>query len=197
MSTPLTRALARLGRDLHGRGWLPATSGNLSARLENGHIAISASGLHKGRIRPRDFLEVDLQGAPVADPRRPSAETLLHVERYRADSTIQAVIHVHTPYATVLSRRATGPLRLEGYEILKAFPGVRTHESALEVPVFDNDQDMTRLSAKVAAYQPTTPFYGYLIAGHGLYTWGASVDDALRHAEAYDFLFHCTLLSRP
>ena len=33
--------------------------------------------------------------------------------------------------------------------------------------------------------------HGYLIAGHGLYTWGRTVDDALRHVEAFEFLFEC------
>jgi methylthioribulose-1-phosphate dehydratase len=34
---------------------------------------------------------------------------------------------------------------------------------------------------------------GYLIAGHGLYTWGADVAEARRHVEAFDFLFTCEL----
>jgi ribulose-5-phosphate 4-epimerase/fuculose-1-phosphate aldolase len=37
---------------------------------------------------------------------------------------------------------------------------------------------------------------GYLIAGHGLYAWGASVDDALRHVEAFECLFECEVLER-
>jgi methylthioribulose-1-phosphate dehydratase len=35
--------------------------------------------------------------------------------------------------------------------------------------------------------------HGFLLAGHGLYTWGATVSEALRHAEAFDFLFSCAL----
>ena len=191
-----SRALARLGRDLHGRGWLPATSGNLSARLESGNILITASGRHKGRLGRDDVLEVDLEGRPVSSGSRPSAETLLHMARYRADPKIEAVFHVHSPYATLVSLRPEPELVLRGYELLKAFPGIDTHEAELRVPVFPNDQDMARLSARVDAWRATGPFYGYLIAGHGLYAWGDSLDDAMRHIEAFDFLFHCTILSR-
>lgn len=191
------RALAEIGRDLHGRGWLPATSGNLSARLDNGNVVITASGLHKGRLDQSSFLEVDPDGAPVASDRRPSAETLLHLERYRANPSTEAVFHVHSPNATLISLRAEGELVLSGYELLKAFPGIDSHEARLAVPIFPNDQDMVRLSARIERHRRRTAFFGYLIAGHGLYAWGDSLDDALRHVEAFDFLFHCKLLGGP
>jgi methylthioribulose-1-phosphate dehydratase len=37
---------------------------------------------------------------------------------------------------------------------------------------------------------------GYLIRGHGLYTWGARMSDALRQIEAFEFLFECELKMR-
>jgi len=36
----------------------------------------------------------------------------------------------------------------------------------------------------------------YLIEGHGLYTWGATVDDAVRHIEALEFMLECELWLR-
>lgn len=191
------RALARLGRDLHRRGWLPATSGNLSARLPSGDVLITASGLHKGRLRPEDMVEVDPEGTPRAEGQRPSAETALHLQRYREGPSTGAVVHVHSPNATLISLRATGELRFRGYELLKAFPGVRTHDVELVVPIFPNDQDMRRLANVIERRRRHDPFYGYLIVGHGLYAWGDTLDDALRHLEAFDFLFHCKLMGGP
>lgn len=189
--------LARVGRELYQRGWLPATSGNLSARLPGGGVAITASGRHKGRLGPDDFLEVDLAGRPLDPALRPSAETLLHVQRYRADPGTGAVIHVHSPHATLISLRGDGELVWSGYELLKAFSGVSTHEARLSVPVFPNDQDIGRLASRVERHRRNAPFYGYLITGHGLYAWGDTLDDALRHVEAFDFLFHCRLQGGP
>jgi methylthioribulose-1-phosphate dehydratase len=67
----------------------------------------------------------------------------------------------------------------------------------VNVPVFDNDQDIARLAEKVdsrlAGLQDVA---GYLIRGHGFYTWGNNMEDALRHVEAFEFLFECELRLR-
>jgi methylthioribulose-1-phosphate dehydratase len=62
------------------------------------------------------------------------------------------------------------------------------------VPVFANDQNIPRLAEQVNAYlDHHTDCRAYIIAGHGLYTWGASVEETLRYLEALDFLFECEL----
>ena len=187
--------LAAAGAELYRRGWLPATSGNLSARLDGGRLAITVSGTHKGRLTTTDVMVVDGGGNALEAGLRPSAETLLHVARYRADPAVGAVLHVHSPAATVLSLAAGGDLlRLSGYEILKAFPGVTGHEDTLEVPVFENDQDIPRLARAVEArIGGRAGIHGYLIRGHGLYAWGPDVARTLVLLEAFDFLFDCQL----
>jgi methylthioribulose-1-phosphate dehydratase len=78
--------------------------------------------------------------------------------------------------------------------MLKALRGFTTHETALDVPVFDNDQDMDGLSARVEkALAGTAPQWGFLLAGHGLYAWGGDTDEALRHLDAFDYLFSLSL----
>ena len=65
------------------------------------------------------------------------------------------------------------------------------------MPVFDNDQDIARLAEKVdARLANLQDVPGYLIRGHGFYTWGNSMEDALRHVEAFEFLFECELRLR-
>jgi methylthioribulose-1-phosphate dehydratase len=188
-----TLELIEAGRWLSERGLVPATSGNLSARLSDGRIAITVSGRHKGRLREEDILCADAEGASL-DGRRPSAETLLHVQIYQRFPDARVVLHPHSLNATVLSRLHPGPVYLEGYELAKAFPGIDTHETGLTVPVFDNDQDIRRLARKVDRHMQTDPSVrGYLIRGHGFYTWGDSAAAALRHVEALDFMFACEL----
>lgn len=184
------------GRFLYGQGWSPATSSNYSARIDPSHIAITVSGRHKGLLKQDDVMVVDLQGRPVQSQCRSSAETLLHTVVYDLLPDVGAVLHTHSVKATVLSRLiADGePLELSGYELQKAFPGYDTHESTLTVPVFDNTQDMDALSAQVLSWLRENPQQpGYLIRGHGLYTWGATMADCLRHVEAFEFLFECEL----
>jgi len=195
------RALIEAGRELHARGWVPATSGNFSARLSAAEIALTVSGRHKGRLDESGILRADLDGRAVGGDQRPSAETLLHTQLYRRFPEVGMVLHVHSVNATLISRavqRAGGQdLVLAGYELLKAFPGCTTHATSLRVPVFDNDQDIPRLAARVEAWlDANEPIHGYLIAGHGLYAWGRDGTETLRHLEAFDFLFECELRER-
>lgn len=181
--------LIAAGRLMHDRGWVPATSGNLSARLAGGHVAITVSGRHKGRLAPGDIMRVDADGHSL-DGREPSAETRLHTMLYARYPDVNAVLHAHSPGAVLASRVFDGEVVLRDHELLKALRGIATHEARVTVPIFANDQDIGRLSGRVAGWQDMHGAgHGYIIAGHGFYTWGESVDEALRHAEALEFLF--------
>ncbi|CCG95854.1 MAG TPA: methylthioribulose 1-phosphate dehydratase [Marinobacter hydrocarbonoclasticus] len=190
------QSIVEAGRFLYDRGWSPATSSNYSARIDGDHVAITVSGRHKGQLGAGDVMVVDLHGQAVQSDCRSSAETLLHTVIYQLYSEVGAVLHTHSVKATVLSRLipAGQALELEGYELQKAFNGVQTHEGKLIVPVFDNTQDIPALAEETRdwfARHPEQP--GYLIRGHGLYTWGRTMADCLRHIEAFEFLFECEL----
>ncbi|WP_375177807.1 methylthioribulose 1-phosphate dehydratase [Marinobacter mobilis] len=190
------QSIVDAGRFLFAQGWSPATSSNYSERIDPQHIAITVSGRHKGQLEAGDVMVVDLQGQPVQSQCRSSAETLLHTVVYDLLPDTGAVLHTHSVKATVLSRLLPlgEPLVLSGYELQKAFPGFDTHESELIVPVFDNTQDMDALSQQVRQWLSANPGQpGYLIRGHGLYTWGDTMADCLRHVEAFEFLFECEL----
>jgi len=192
----LAVALVEVGRQAFSQGWVPATSGNFSARLDLESIAITVSGAHKGRLSPSDIILVDADGTSL-DGRRPSAETMLHTWLYQWRPDIQSVLHTHSVRSTVLSRIADGELLLDGLEVLKAFAGIDTHDTEMIIPVFPNDQDINSLADQVGEYllqHPAVP--GYLIAGHGLYTWGGSINEAMHHLEAFEFLFECALEMR-
>jgi len=182
-------------RELSAAGWTPATSSNFSHRLDHAHAAITVSGRDKGRLVEADIMVVDFDGKAVGSDHRPSAETLLHTQLYRRFPEIGCVLHTHSPVQTVASRlyAPAGHVRLEGYELLKALHGNQTHETAVDLPVFANTQDMTVLAAQVDALLDRTALWGYLIDGHGLYAWGRDMAEARRHLEAIEFLLHCEL----
>lgn len=184
------------GRFLYDNGWSPATSSNYSARIDQQHIAITVSGKHKGELTSADVMAVNLNGDPVLSESKSSAETLLHTVVYELFPDVGAVLHTHSMAATVLSRWMEGQneLSLTDYELQKAFPGYESHESTLLIPIFDNTQNISELAAETKAYFNQNPHLpGYLIRGHGLYTWGNSMADCLRHVEALEFLIQCEL----
>ena len=194
----LSQEIIEAGRFFSARGWSPATSSNYSTRLSASQALLTVSGKHKGQLGPDDVLATDLAGNSLEPGKKPSAETLLHTQLYSWRPDIGAVLHTHSVNATVLSRLTPGDsIEFEDYELQKAFSGVSTHESRVLVPIFDNDQDIARLAAKVQPWLEAHPdCVGYLIRGHGLYTWGARMSDALRQIEAFEFLFECELKTR-
>lgn len=181
--------LIAAGRFIDSRGWVPATSGNFSARLADGCIAITVSGRHKGRLTADDIMRVDAEGQSL-DGRPPSAETRLHTALYRRYPDVGAVLHPHSPGAIVLSRLLTGAVVLENHELLKALRGIHTHDARVIIPIFPNDQDIPRLAGVVDGWLDRYgDAHAYIIASHGFYTWGPSVGEALRQVEALEFLF--------
>ena len=191
----LAQAMIDAGALFHRRGWVPATGGNFSARLSSERMLITASGVHKGELKRADFLVADMDGRPLEAGRKSSYETGLHTQLYRHDPSVGAVLHVHSIANTVLSRRQDR-IVLTGYELLKLLPGAPDPAARIEIPVFGNDQDIARLSARVDAHmKEEMKVPAYLIAGHGLYAWGDNVAQARHRVEALEFMLECELWS--
>ena len=198
-STTLGQSLCRVVRDLAAQGWCQGTGGNFSATLsrEPLRLLITRSGLHKRHLEPEGLMIVGPGGKAaegnIGDTARPSAEAALHtviVERTGAAS----VLHVHSVANTLLGEHFAdrGGFTLRGYEMLKGLEGITTHEAEAFVPVLRNSQDMPSLAGEVDRLLEERPgAHGFLLAGHGLYTWGASLDQAHRHVEILEFLFDC------
>lgn len=190
----LAGELAAVARLFGERGWTPATSSNFSVRLGPDRCAVTISGRDKTRLTAGDLMQVDLAGHPLAAPAdaRPSAEAGLHLALYRRDPAIGAVLHTHAPHSVLTTRLhpATDRIRLAGYELLKAFAGVTTHDCAVEIPVIDNSQDIDALAREADRCLDATAgiCWAYLIRDHGVYAWGADLTSALRHLEALDYL---------
>ncbi|MFM7085710.1 MAG: methylthioribulose 1-phosphate dehydratase [Cyanobium sp.] len=206
----LASALCRTMAAIHRRGWCDGTGGNFSCVLSPPpelRLLMAPSGVDKGRVRPSQLIVVAADGTVLQGEGRCSAEMQLH--RTIVESTAAgAVLHTHSQAATLLSRlacpaetdrtatdasgvRPTVPqpafLEIEGLEMLKGLEGISTHQSRIRLPVLPNDQDLSRLSAACRPHLAAAP-HGLLIAGHGLYAWGADLVQAQRHLEILEFL---------
>jgi methylthioribulose-1-phosphate dehydratase len=191
----LVQQLMQHTAELARAGMTPATSSNFSARLNDRLCLITASGRDKGKLKPDDFMEVDMNGTAVDATRKASAETLLHTQIYRLRPDANVVLHTHSPAQTLMSMRyeKAGRIAFTGYELQKAFRGVSSHEGTVLLPIVGNSQDMSKLCADVAPFFAGSEFWGYLIAGHGIYTWGRDIEEARRHLDAFEFLLNTEL----
>ena len=190
--TSMSEALAEAGRAFYARGWALGTSGNFSAVVSRDplQLAITSTGLDKGTLTAGQFLKISGACEVVSGDGKPSAEALLHVTVVR-ELNAGAVLHTHSVWSTVLSglHVAEAGIALEGYEMLKGLEGVRTHKHREWLPILENSQDMVELAGKVSATLRQTPtIHGFLLREHGLYTWGANLQEARRHVEILEFL---------
>jgi methylthioribulose-1-phosphate dehydratase len=191
-------ALCDVGAMFWQRGWSVGTSSNYSVVVSRDplELLVTASGKDKGRLTRGDFVRIAASGKPVAEGQaKSSAETLLHVVA-AGQPDVGAVLHTHSVWSTLLSDLffAQGGLQISGYEMLKGLEGVKTHEHASWVEIFENTQEIPVLAEQVRermndAAEPLQ--HGYLIRKHGLYTWGRDLDEARRHVEIFEFLFEC------
>jgi methylthioribulose-1-phosphate dehydratase len=201
---PLAHRLVETILSFNLKGWSPATSTNYSVRSNDpDQIIISRSGVDKNSFSLKDLILVDLNGELIppydAMPVKPSAETGIHTYLYQRDPETKCVLHTHSPLGTVLSltHLQAGELVFEGYEILKGLSGNTTHEMKEIIPVVPNSQDMAEIIAAMEPRFARAPkLHGFLIAGHGLYTWGKDLAEAKRHVETFEFLFDCARLHR-
>ncbi|MGX9962043.1 methylthioribulose 1-phosphate dehydratase [Roseomonas sp. F4] len=191
-------AIVAAGRRLDALGWVPATAGNFSVRLDARRLAVTISGRHKGFLTTDDVMVVDLDGVAEDPAKRSSAETLLHCGIYRRFPEAGAVLHGHSIANTVLSRLAGNSLTLAGYELLKVFPGLPTHDAEVAVPVVPNDQDIARMQRGLDALWDGMSAIppGYLIQGHGSYVWAPDMPSALARMEGLEFMLRCALEER-
>jgi methylthioribulose-1-phosphate dehydratase len=192
----IARMLCEIGRDAHGRGWALGTSGNMSAVVARDplRLAITPSGVDKGRMAPEQILEIDGDGRALRGDGRPSDEARIHLAVVEARGA-GGVLHTHSVWATVLSeaRAEAGGIAVSGYEMLKGLEGVRTHAHREWLPIVENRQDWAAGAPSVRAALDAHPAaHGFLLRGHGLYTWGRDLAQARRHLEVIEFLLEVT-----
>ena len=195
LATELLEAI----RFFNQKGWSPATSTNYSVRSPNPtEYIISRSGVDKSKFTLEDLILINPHGEVLPPFNRPgiksSAETEIHTHIYQKYPDVKCVLHTHSVLGTVLSQKFVSQkqIRFEGFEIQKGFEGNTTHELESILPIVPNSQVMSDILKNMDHHFVEKPsIHGFLIAGHGLYTWGKDIATAKRHIETYEFLFEC------
>jgi methylthioribulose-1-phosphate dehydratase len=187
----LAAELCDVVRYIGERGWAPGTGGNFSVvgSEEPLRLLITASGIDKETVSTDGILQLDSEAQVLWGDGKPSAETPIHLAIVGSTGA-RCVLHTHSIWNTLLSLAPQSSLEITGFEMLKGLAGVTSHEHTETVPILDNSQDMEWLSEQVRDILLEIPsIHGVLLRGHGLYTWGASLAEAKRHVEVFEFLF--------
>jgi len=88
---------------IHEKGFVSAFDGNLSIRLPENKILITPSAVPKIEVVRRDLVEINLEGDLIKGSRKVSTENKLHTFIYKNRKDVNAVIHCHPIYTSVLS----------------------------------------------------------------------------------------------
>jgi L-fuculose-phosphate aldolase len=92
--------IIRFGKMLHERGYVAATDGNLTVRLDADTLLATPTGMSKGMMGPEDLVIVDMQGRKLSGKRSVSTEIGMHLAIYRLRSDVRGIVHAHPTTAT-------------------------------------------------------------------------------------------------
>ncbi|HNA53065.1 MAG TPA: class II aldolase/adducin family protein [Anaerolineales bacterium] len=171
----LRLAIIECGRIAYERHLVTSNDGNISARMLDGNILITPSGISKGRLNPDDMLVVDLEGKVLSSrpDRKPSSETPMHLEVYKQRPDVRGVLHAHPIYATTLTVSGLQfPVDVLP-EVLLTLGDVPI--TAYATPSSHEDAEVIRPFVKT--------HNAMLLCQHGSLTYGKHLDEALIHLE--------------
>lgn len=165
--------VCRANRALLDEGLVTWTSGNVSGRdPETGLIVIKPSGLKFPELTPANMVIVDADAKLIEGDLGPSSDTASHVYVYRHRSDVMSVVHTHSSYATAFA--AVG----------RSIPVVLTaiaDEFGCEVPCAPYARIGGQQIGK-AIIEHIGKSSAVLMRQHGVFTVGASVEQALKAA---------------
>ena len=96
------REIVLTGQKLYERGYVVATDGNISTRLQDGRLILTPTGKCKGELKTGDLIILNSEDEYESTPGLTS-ETPMHLEVYHRRRDVEAVIHSHPPYTVALS----------------------------------------------------------------------------------------------
>lgn len=169
--------ICAIGKRIYDKGFVAANDGNLSIRISENEFLVTPTGVSKGFMTPEMLLKVDGQGNVLEGSWKPTSEMRMHLLVYKERPEIQAVVHVHPPYATAFA--------IAGLPLNQAI----MPESVVylgTIPIAEYGTPSTKeISAAVQKYVQN--HQGVLLENHGALTWGNSLEHAYYLMESLEF----------
>ncbi len=178
--------IVRYGKRLYERGFIAATDGNISVRLDAERLLVTPTCMCKGMMEPEDLVVTDLDGHKLDGDRNVSSEVAMHVLIYRMRPEVHGIVHAHPPTATGFAAAGValdqplisevvltiGAVPLAGY----ACPGTPGLSESLRPLVPDHN--------------------AILMANHGVVAYGDDLEQAFMHMETIEHFAKIALVAR-
>lgn len=171
--------LAYVSRLAYDRHLVGAAGGNVSVRVpDSKQMIITSGGISLRDITVNELITVDLDGNIIEGKQglRPSKETSMHAAIYQERPDVNAIIHVHPPYATAFA--------IQG----KVFP-LSTASSSLKlkkIPLINyappGSQELARKVSEVIK-KSDEDIISLLLERHGVIAFGRNIMEVFDTAE--------------
>lgn len=191
MLTQLKQSVCRANLELVREGLVIQTWGNASAiDRERGLVVIKPSGVAYDGMKPGHMVVVSLEtGEVVEGGLKPSSDTPTHLVLYRAFAAIGGVVHTHSLMATAWAQACRG---IPAYGTTQAdyWQGEVPCTRALRPAEIRGDYEAATGRVIVERYGQLDPLAhpAVLVASHGPFTWGRTVEDAVHNAAVLEFV---------
>jgi L-fuculose-phosphate aldolase len=182
----LRQDLVQFGRMLHAEGFVAATDGNLSVRMDGGRFMVTPTGFSKGMLQPEDMVIVDAQGQKLSGVQNPSSEIAMHLTIYRMRPDVGAVVHAHPCTATGFASAGIALDQPLCSEIVISLGTVPLAPYAT-----------TGTMELSESLKPFIPYHeAILMANHGVVTYGSDLSQAYMRMETVEHYAKIVLVAR-
>jgi methylthioribulose-1-phosphate dehydratase len=203
LPSKLRNELLQAVQYFHQKGWSPATTTTHSYRNtgnQEGTFTITAAHIDRGALNENHLINIDSKGRPTCEVEslQVPADARLHTMMYENEN-INAILHTHSVNGTVLSlmNKEKGEIEFSSYEALQALSGIAKNQEKLSIPVFAHHKDSHAMCDNIRKNMGCNhKTLAFLVVGHGLYSWGESIEIARKQIELFEFIFACEVLYR-
>jgi L-fuculose-phosphate aldolase len=179
------RDIVRCGALLHSCGFIAATDGNISLRLDDERVLVTPTGMSKGMMKTSDLVIVDMEGRKLKGKREVTSEIGMHLLIYRMRSDINAVVHAHPRTATGF---AAAGMPLNQPLVCEVVIGLG------QIPLAPYGTPGTPELAQTL--EPLIPDYdAILMSNHGVVTYGQDLQSAYMKMETVEHFAQITLIT--
>ncbi len=187
----LKKAVCAANLELVAEGLVIQTWGNASAiDREKRLVVIKPSGVAYEQMKPSHMVVVALDSGAVVQGRlKPSSDTPTHLVLYRAFQGIGGIVHTHSLSATAWAQTCQD-LPALGTTHADYFHGPVPCTCQLTSREIDSDYEANTGEVIVRTFAGRDPLScpAVLVASHGPFTWGRTVEEAVHHAVILEHL---------
>lgn len=178
----IRRNICTVGKKMYNKEFVAANDGNISVKINDYQIVVTPTGVSKGDMTPEDLVKMNLDGSVISKEVKPSSEVKMHLQVYKLNPQVKAVVHAHPPLATAF---AVARIPLDRPILAEAVVNLGI------VPVAEY-----ALPGTEEVPNSITPFVkdynAVLLANHGLLTWGEDLKQAFFRMETVEH--YCKIL---